>query len=272
MIDLSTDLKNLKEQLRRLRGDPTVGPQGSVVIPVNAQKDLTNIFRVLSDLGRYRGKKQLEIILIVNNYPAGYPPREVELYKQIGLKVIAMPFIERKGEIAIAARIHGIRIAQAGVVLLFDADCRIPHSTALINWYLTQFEEGCDLAYTHVDFIDLPLDLSAKTRRLLHHVSRWFRRNILRMPTSRGSNYAIRKQLILDLFAQGLILYEIQVGPVVKSLGGKIAYSGARELVVLTSGRTFSPGWKPLISYIIWRTVTYRRILKMRAKKVIRDL
>jgi hypothetical protein len=271
MIEFSTDLKSLKEQLARLRGDTAVLPQGSVVIPVNAQKDQTNVFRVLSDVGGYHGKKQLEIILVVNNYPVDNPPREVELYEQIGLRVVAIPYVERKGEIAIAARMHGIRIAQAEVVLLFDADCRIPNSTALINWYLARFEEGCDLAYTHVDFTDLPRDLAVRTRRLLHHASRWFRRSILQMPTSRGSNYAIRKQLILDLFAQGLIPYEIQVGPAVKSRGGKIVYSGARELVVLTSGRTFSQGWKPLISYMIWRLGIYRRILKMKPKKAVPD-
>jgi hypothetical protein len=268
MIELSGDLK---EQLARLRGDAAVPPQGSVVIPVNAQKDQTNVFRVLSDLGRYGGNKQLEIILVVNNYPVDNLPREIELYEQIGLRVAAIPYVERKGEIAIAARMHGIRIAQAGVVLLFDADCRIPDSTSLINWYLARFEEGCDLAYTHVDFTDLPPDISVKTRRWLHHASRSFRRNILRMPTSRGSNYAIRKHLILDLFAQGLIPYEIQVGPAVKSRGGKIAYSGARELVVLTSGRTFSQGWKRLVSYMIWRLGIYRRILKMKPKKAIPD-
>lgn len=271
MADLSNDLKILKEQLARLRGNATVAPQGSVVIPVNAQKDLTNVLRVLSDLGRYRGNKQLEIILVVNNYPVDYLPREVELYEQSGLKVIAVPHVERKGEIAIAARMHGIRIAQAGVVLLFDADCRIPNSTALIDWYLMRLEEGFDLAYTHVDFTDLPLDISAKTRRFLHHASRWFRRRILRIPTTRGSNYAIRKPLILDLFTQGRIPYEIQVGPAVKSLGGKIAYSGSRDLVVLTSARTFSPGWKKLISYMIWRIGIYRRILKMKPKKAISD-
>jgi hypothetical protein len=105
----------------------------------------------------------------------------------------------------------------------------------------------------------------------VHHASRWLRRNVLGTPTSRGSNYAIRKKLILHLFAEGRIPYDIHVGPTVKSMGGKIAYSGAKELVVLTSGRFFAPGWGVLIEYLIWRMGYYRRILKLKPKKAITD-
>jgi hypothetical protein len=100
---------------------------------------------------------------------------------------------------------------------------------------------------------------------------RWIRRNILGIPTSRGSNYAIRRSLMLDLFEDGHIPYDLHVGPAVKSIGGKIAYSGARELVVLTSGRFFRPGWKVLADYLIWRVGYYRRILKMKANKTVTD-
>jgi hypothetical protein len=193
------------------------------------------------------------------------------MYRELGLAVLGIPRVEHQGGVAIAARIPGIQMAQSPKILLFDADCRIPNPTALINWYITKFEEGCDLAYTHVDYTDLPPGLSVKARMFVHHASRWFRRTILGTPTSRGSNYAIRKKLILDLFAQGRVPYDIHVGPVVKSIAGKIAYSGAKELVVLTSGRFFAPGWKVLVEYLIWRIGYYRRILKMKPKKAVTD-
>jgi len=105
----------------------------------------------------------------------------------------------------------------------------------------------------------------------VHHASRWIKRRILRIPTSRGSNYAMHKDLMLDLFTQGRIPYDIHVGPVVKSMGGRIAYSGAKEFIVLTSGRFFDPGWKVLFAYLVWRTGYYFRILKMRPKKTAPD-
>ncbi len=76
---------------------------------------------------------------------------------------------------------------------------------------------------------------------------------------------------MLDLFSQGRIPYDIHVGPVIKSMGGRIAYSGAKDLVVLTSGRFFDPGWKVLLTYLIWRTGYYFRILKMKPKKIAPD-
>jgi hypothetical protein len=271
MAKLSNELMLLKGQLLRLRGHEAVAPHASIVIPVNAQKDLANISRLLSDLVNYSGPKQVEIILVINNYPEDAPPDELEIYRQAGLMTLGIPRIEHEGGVAIAARIPGIRVAQSAATLLFDADCRIPNPTALINWYIARFQEGCDLAYTHVDYTDLQPGISIKARMFVHHASRWLRRNILRMPTSRGSNYAVRTKLMLDLFDQGRIPYDFHVGPVVKSIGGKIAYSGAKELVVLTSGRFFAQGWRVLISYLIWRTGYYRRILKMRHRKALPD-
>lgn len=271
MVELSDELVLLKEHLLRLRGDANTHPDASIVIPVNAQKDLLNISRLLSDLARYSGPNHVELILVVNNYPAENPPAEIELYRQAGLTVLGIPRVEHEGGVALAARIPGIRAAKSSATLLFDADCRIPHATALINWYIARFEEGCDLAYTHVDYTDLPPGISVKVRMFVHHGSRWLRRNFLRMPTSRGSNYAIRRKLILDLFDQGRIPYDFHVGPAVKSIGGKIAYSGAKELVVLTSGRFFAQGWAVLISYLIWRTGYYRRVLKVKPKKALPD-
>jgi hypothetical protein len=269
MIESRNEQDTLRQQILRLRGNRAFYPDASIVIPVNAQKDLTNIARLLSDLVEYSGGKQLEIILVVNNYPAETPPQEIEMYRHLGLLVIGIPQVEHTGGVAIAARIPGIRIAQSPKIILFDADCRIPNPTALLDWYISKFEEGYDLAYTHVDYTDLQPGLSIRARIFVHHASRWFRRTVLGIPTSRGSNYAIRKKLILYLFAEGRIPYDIHVGPAVKSMGGKIAYSAAKELVVFTSGRFFRPGWKVLAEYLIWRTSYYRRILTMKPKKVV---
>lgn len=271
MIELTNEFFLLEKRLFQLRGDLTVTPDASIVIPVNAQKDLANVSRVLFDIARYSGEKQLEIILVINNYPSNDLPYEIELYRQIGLTVIAIPHVQHEGGVAIASRIPGIQAARSTKILLFDADCRIPNPTALIDWYIAQFDAGCDLAYTHVGYTDLSHDISVRARIWVHHASRWLRRNILGIPTSRGSNYAIRRNLILDLFEDGRIPYDIHVGPMVKSIGGKIAYSGGRELVVLTSGRFFIPGWKVLVDYLIWRVGYYRRILKLKAKKAVTD-
>ena len=272
MIERSGIPASLKEQINRLRGEVAIPAEAAIVIPVNAQKDLAFLERLLSDLAAYTGGRRIEIILVINNYPADDPPGVIFEYQQMGLLVIGIPRVLYEGGIAMAARIPGVRIAQSRLVLLFDADCRIPNPTALIDWYIEQFERGCDLAYTHVDYTDLPAGLSVKVRMLVHHGSRWIRRNILRIPTSRGSNYAIRRELMLDLFTRRRIPYDFHVGPVVKSMGGKIAYSGARDLVVLTSGRFFNPGWRVLFSYLIWRTGYYLRILRMKpTKKAVQD-
>jgi hypothetical protein len=271
MVELSDEMFLLEKQLFRLRGDLDASPDASIVIPVNVQKDLPNISRLLSDLGRYAGDHRIEIILVINNYPLHDMPYEIELYQQLGLTVIAIPRVEHEGGVAIAARIPGIRAARSSNILLFDADCRIPNPTALTNWYIAKFKAGYDLAYTHVDYTDLAPDISVKARVWVHHASRWLKRNILGIPTSRGSNYAVRRSLILDLFERGRIPYDLHVGPVVKGIGGKIAYSGAPELVVLTSGRFFAPGWKVLADYLVWRVGYYRRILKMKAKKALTD-
>ncbi|MGE5464935.1 MAG: hypothetical protein ACM3PS_16345 [Syntrophothermus sp.] len=261
----------LKDRLSQLRGDPAIPPAASIVIPVNAQKDLVPLQRVLSDLAHYSGSRQVELILVINNYPAEEPPREIGMYQRAGMQVIAIPRISHQGGIAMAARIPGVRQAQSQAVLLFDADCMIPNPTALIDWYIDQLQAGYDLAYTHVDYTDLPPGISVKARMFVHHASRWIKREILRSPTSRGSNYAIRRDLMLDLFDQARIPYDIHVGPVIKSIGGTIAYSGAKDLLVLTSGRFFDPGWKVLIAYLIWRTGYYFRILKSKPKKAAQD-
>jgi glycosyltransferase involved in cell wall biosynthesis len=253
------------------RVNPESAPDASIVIPVNAQKDLAALQRVLSDLARYSGKGRFEIILVINNYPAEEPPEEIQAYQQAGYQAVGIPRIVHHGGVAMAARIPGVRLALSQYVLLFDADCRIPNPGALLDWYVDRLREGYDLAYTHVDYTDLPAGISVKARMFVHHASRWIKRNLLGIPTSRGSNYAMHRDLMLDLFARGRIPYDLHVGPVVKSMGGRIAYSGSKEFVVLTSGRFFDAGWKVLFAYLIWRTGYYFRILRMKPKKVAPD-
>ncbi len=250
----------LHGDLQRLRGDPHAPPRASIVVPVNAQKDLLRVSALASDIAAYHGGEPIEIIFVVNNYPADDPPKEIGEYQQLGFKVLAVPKVEHKGGVALAARIPGIEAAQSEIMLLFDADCRIPNSTALLDWYLHQLDSGVDLAYTHVDYLDLPAGLAIKARMFIHHAARWYKRILLGIPTSRGSNYAIRRTLILELFVQGRIQYDIHIGPVVKFIGGKVAYSGAKEHVVFTSGRFFSNSWKELFLYLVWRVGYYLRV------------
>ncbi len=270
-MDLTGTNASLKDRVTQMRGDPALPPDASIVIPVNAQKDLAPLQRVLKDILRYSGNRRIEILLVINNYPADEGPAEIRWYRQAGLQVVDIPRIVHQGGIAMAARIPGVRLARSQNVLLFDADCRIPDPGALIDWYIDRLQEGYDLAYTHVDYTDLPPGISVKARMFVHHASRWIKRRVLGIPTSRGSNYAMHRDLMLDLFTRGRIPYDIHVGPVVKSMGGRIAYSGAREFVVLTSGRFFDPGWKVLFAYLVWRTGYYFRILKMRPKKTASD-
>jgi glycosyltransferase involved in cell wall biosynthesis len=259
LVPTRENYAQLRDGLKRLRGNPYLSPSTSVVIPVNAQKDLVSVLNVALDIVEYRGNQSIEIILVINNYPSENPPKEIEEYTQFGFKVLGIPKVAHRGGVAIAARMPGIELARAETVLLFDADCRISNPTALIEWYFTELESGTDLAYTHVGYIDLPPGASVKVRMLIHHFVRWFKRNIIGVPTSRGSNYAIKRKLILDLYKQDRIPFDIHVGPAVKAIGGKIVYSGDKDLFVFTSGRFFAGSWRELIAYLIWRIGYYNR-------------
>jgi hypothetical protein len=249
-----------RADLQRLRGDSHIPPRASIVIPVNAQKDLSRVLILASDLAAYHGSQPIEIILVVNNYPENNPPEEIQKYQQLGFKVLGIEKVMFQGGVALAARIPGVELAQSEIALLFDADCRIPNPTALLDWYIDQLNSGADLAYTHVDYFDLPAGLVIKIRMYIHHASRWYKRVLLGIPTSRGSNYAMKRKLMLELFAEKRVHYDIQIGPVVKALGKKIMYSGANEHVVLTSGRFFSNSWKELFAYLLWRVGYYFRV------------
>jgi hypothetical protein len=260
LASVQTSRASLADDLRRLRRDPHLPPYASIVVPVNAQKDILRVLTLLSDLANYRGGHAIELILVINNFPADDPPEEIGEYRRLGVQVLEIPKVEHQGGVALAARIPGIEAARSERILLFDSDCRIQDPTALLDWYIRQLDVGVDLAYTHVEYFDLPPGLAIQARMWIHHAIRWFKRVVLGIPTSRGSNYATRRQLILEMFARQRIRYDIHMGPVVKAIGGKIAYSAAREHFVFTSGRFFSNSWKELFAYLVWRTGYYLRV------------
>jgi len=75
----------------------------------------------------------------------------------------------------------------------------------------------------------------------------------LRIPTTRGSNYAVDRRVLLPLYERNLLSDDLNVGPALKSAGGDVVYSGARSLQVLTSGRRFKGGWLKLFRYLAYR-------------------
>lgn len=259
------DFDTLQEQLQRLRGRLEVSPSASVVIPVNAQGDLKNVLNIISDLTRYKGAYALEIILVINNYPADAPPAEIQLYKNLGLRVISIPNVRRPGEaVGFTARIPGVEAAASEKVILFDADCRIPSPSALIDWYVHQFESGAKAAYSRVDFYDLQQLWSVRAQIFIHHLMRWVKRVVLHIPTTRGSNYAVNRSMMLQLYGKGMLADEMNVGPTFVSSGGRVVYSGAKELAVLTSGRMFIGGWRKLFRYLKYRLRYNIRVLPVR--------
>jgi hypothetical protein len=260
------DLNRLHEHLVRLRGKPDLQPDASIVIPVNAQGDLENVLKIVSDITRYSGIHSLEVILVINNYPTDEPPPETESYGSLGLKIVSIPNVRRPGEaVGFTARIPGIRAASSENVILFDADCRVPNPTALIDWYICQFKAGAQAAYTKVGYYDLRDRWSIRARILIHHLARWVKRDILRVPTTRGSNYAVNRSLMLQLYEEGMLADEMNVGPTFKAAGGQVAYSGSKELIVLTSGRMFGGGWKKLFRYLRYRLRYNLRVLPVRS-------
>ncbi|MGH2995691.1 MAG: hypothetical protein ACRDON_13080 [Gaiellaceae bacterium] len=255
-------LDRLGAELARLRGDPAAPPDGSIVIPVNAQADLKNILVVLGDVVRYQGKHAFEVVLVINNYPPESPPEEIQKYGAAGMQVVALPTAWRVGElVCLTARVHGARAAASERVILFDADCRIPNPTLLLDWYVGQFDRGAQTAYTRVGYYELRPLWSVRARIAAHHAARWVKRTVLRIPTTRGSNYAVDRTAFLRLYDQGLLTDDITVGPMTKATGGRVAYSGARGLRVLTSGRRFRGGWLKLTRYLRYRLVYNVRVV-----------
>lgn len=249
-----------------LRSSPgAMRPDVSVVVPVNAQGDLGNVRTLLGDIARYGGPHSVETVLVVNNFPEGQVPAEVERLERVASIVLAIPSVRRPGEaVGFSARIPGVRAASADHVVLLDADCRVPDPTALLNWYVDRLRRGACAAYTHVSHYDYDRAVSVVIRFAVHHAARWVKRRILRIPTTRGSNYAIRRAVMLDLYERGLLADEMNVGPSVKRLRGPVVYGAGRPLTVLTSGRMFRPGWRRIVPYFLYRLRYNLRVLPVR--------
>lgn len=252
-------------QLLRLRGDQLLPPDGSIVVPVNAQADMERVLTLVDDLLRYAGQARFEIVLVVNNYPAGTPPALAPL-EALGLRVVARPDVRVPGlRVAICARSHGVRAAAAALTIHLDADCRVPDPTALLDWYVGQFRAGARAAYSPVGFFDLSGDASTRARIAAHHLARWFKRRVLGVPTMRGSNFALERALMLELFDAGYLPADFSLGPVLKARGERVAYGGGRALTVLTSGRYFERGWGELARYLSYRLRYNLTMLRARA-------
>jgi hypothetical protein len=258
----TASLDRLGVELRRLRGDPAAVPDASVVIPVNAQEDLKNVLGILGDVARYEGTATLEVVLVINNYPEDDPPRELETYARAGVRTVGVPNVRRPGEVvSFTARVPGAREASSEVTIYFDADCRIPNPSALLTWYVDELKRGAQAAYSRVGYYDLRPLWSVRARIAIHHAARWTKRVLLRIPTVRGSNYAADRTLFLRLYDEGMLIDDLNVGPAVKTSGGSIAYSGARDLKVLTSGRRFKGGWWKLARYLCYRLAYNLRVM-----------
>ena len=72
-----------------MRGDLDLAPEASVIIPVNAKTDLTTVLAVLDDLSLYRGRRRVEVILVVNNFDPGFPPK-LRHFREGGLRVLSV--------------------------------------------------------------------------------------------------------------------------------------------------------------------------------------
>lgn len=244
----------LHQHLMRLRGNVELPPRASIIIPVNAQGDLQTVLRPLSDIVRYSGQYAIEVILVINNYPSDSPPTEIDRFRDLGIRVIASPSARRPGEVIIvSARALGVQAAKSDVTIHFDADCRIPDINTLLDWYIESLDSGVQLAYSHVGYYDLRNLASVYTKIAIHHTVRWLKRNLLRIPTTRGGNYAIDRALFLQLYRAGKLSVDLQVGPAAKLAGAQIVYSGRPGLKVFTSGRRFRGGWIKIFRYLRYR-------------------
>jgi hypothetical protein len=253
MINLE-NYEQLKSFFLERRGVPNKQPDASISIPVNAQGDLETVLGVLDDIARYRGRHTFEVILAINNYPVGEEPAEIEFFRSLGVLVEPTPSVRRPDEaVCFSARMTGVRAAHTDNLLLFDADCRIPNATALIDWYIDRLQAGTPLAYTSVGHYDLRKAPSVLARVIAHHGARWIKRRFFGIPTTRGGNYAISRARMLNFYEQGFLSDDLNVGPTFKAHGLRIDYSGNRKLATLTSGRVFTSGWRKLIRYLLLR-------------------
>ncbi|GAB4339998.1 MAG: hypothetical protein Kow0037_25540 [Calditrichia bacterium] len=268
--------KNFKERVLKLRGNLSLPPDASIIFPVNAQADLENLINTIEDVLKYQGEFKIELIPVINNYPPEKPPAEIARLREEGVNVVAVPDARVPGEVVgFSARIPGVRAATSEITIHFDADCHIPNPTKLIDFYINTLQTDAALAYTPVLFFDLRPGITIQIHVLLHHFSRWIKRNILRIPTPRGSNYAIKKSVLLEMYDNRLLSEDIFIGTTLKALGKKCVYSPDKEKAVYTSGRMFNPGIKYLYRYLKERILFHiryfremRMIEKMKRKKL----
>jgi Glycosyltransferase like family 2 len=246
--------EQFREDVNRLRGNPQLKPSASIIIPVNACADLSNLRLLVTDLVKYQGSHTFEIITVINNYREGNQPHEVEILSEIGMRVLNIPDVHQPGEtVAFSARLPGIETANSEITIQFDADCRIPNITPLLDFYVEQLNSGYMLAYAPVHFFNLPEDSTIPIRVRIHHTVRSIKRNLLKIPTPRGSSYAINRTILIRLYETRKLRDDIQIGPNIKALGGKSAYSDDWNLRVLTSGRKMRKGWWRMIRYVVRR-------------------
>ena len=266
----------------KLRGETSLLPEASIIVPVNAQSDLGMVQNTLQDISKYNGPHRIEVVLVINNYPPESPPSIIDDFRSAGIKVQAVPQLLSEKEIKnlterlygskvvrssnltsarsfriFKARIQGSKIASSENLIHFDADCRVPNISPLIDWYVTNLQSGTALAYSHVDYYELPSSLATQLYLKIHHLFRWVKRTILGIPTSRGSNYALLRTPFIELFENNSLNADNKVGPFFKSRGWKIVYNGKQQLAVFTSGRDFVSNWGSLSEYVIWRINYY---------------
>lgn len=243
-----------REDVNRLRGNPQQKPSASIIIPVNACADLDNLHLLVTDLVKYQGSYTFEIITIINNYQEGNQPCEVEILSEIGMRVLSLPNAQVPGEtVSFSARLPGVEAASSEITIHFDADCRIPNITPLLDFYVERLSSGYVLAYAPVHFFDLPKGFTVPIRVRIHHTVRSIKRNLLKIPTPRGSSYAINRTILIRLYETRKLVDDIQIGPNIKAIGGKCAYSDDWNLRVLTSGRKMRKGWWRIIRYVLRR-------------------
>jgi hypothetical protein len=267
-VETSVDRSAVGAALTAMRPSAGRTPDVTVVVPVNAQGDLEKVPALLGDISRYDGPASVEVVLVVNNYPAAEPPAEIERFERLGVRVVAVPSVrraDRPGEaVCLSARMPGVRAASSDCVVLFDADCRIPNIAALLDWYREQFRRGARASYTAVGYYGLPGGASIRVRFAIHHAARWVKRNLLGIPTTRGSNYAVHRESMIALYDGGYLADDFNVGPAFREFGLPITYSSRRALTVYTSGRMFRRGWKRILPYYWYRLRYNLRVLPVR--------